>query len=56
MKFGVRQIITITRVTHVQRDFWIRSLMKQLLTKYQIFTKLPEISHIHKNYNFVSII
>ena len=25
---------------------------KQLLTKYQIFKKLPQISHIHKNHNF----
>ena len=24
-------------------------LIKQLLTKYQIFTKFPRISHIHKN-------
>ena len=29
--------------------------MKQLLTKYQIFTKLPQVSHIHKNRDFESI-
>ena len=29
--------------------------MKQLLTKYQIFTILPQISHFHKNCNFSSI-
>ena len=29
-----------------------RTLIKQLLTKYQFFTKLPQISHIHKNRNF----
>ena len=27
--------------------------MKQLLTKYQIFTKLPQISHIHTNHYFL---
>ena len=25
---------------------------KQLLTKYQIFKKMPEISHFHKNHIF----
>ena len=29
--------------------------MKQLLTKYQIFTILPQISHFHKYRNFSSI-
>ena len=29
---------------------------KQLLTNYQIFTKLPQIPHIHKKRNFVSFI
>ena len=33
----------------MQKDFEIRTLIKQLLTKYQIFTKLPQISHTHKN-------
>ena len=28
------------------------NLVKQLFTKYQILTKLPQISHIHKNRNF----
>ena len=28
----------------------------QLLTKYEIFKKLPQILHIHKNRNFFSII
>ena len=41
---------------YVQKDFQIRTLIKQLLIKYQIFTKLPQISHIHKNRNFLSII
>ena len=30
--------------------------MKQLLTKYQIFTILPQISHFHKNRNFFKYI
>ena len=38
------------------KDFLkIRALIKQLLTKYQIFTKLPQIPHIHINRNFSSI-
>ena len=41
---------------YVQKDFWIRTLIKQLLTKYQIFMKLPQISHIQKNRTFKSII
>ena len=32
---------------HVQKDF-------QLLTKYQIFAKLPQISHIYENHKFLS--
>ena len=35
--------------------FEIRNLFKQLLTKHQIFTKLPQIPHIHINRNFSSI-
>ena len=31
-------------------------LIKQLLTKYQILTKLPQISHIHKNRIFKMMI
>ena len=38
-----------------KRIFKIRPLIKQLLTKYQIFTILPQISHIHKYRNFSSI-
>ena len=50
------QIITIICVTHVQKiSFKIQASIKQLLTKYQIFTILPQISHFHKNRNFSSI-
>ena len=42
-------------VTHVQKNFQIWASIKQLLTKYQIFTKLPQIPHIHINRNFSSI-
>ena len=48
---GVLQITTIICVIYVQKNFKIRNLIKQLLTKYQIFTKLSQISHIHKNRN-----
>ena len=47
MKYGVRQKIIIKCITYVQKDFYIRTLIKQLLTKYQSFMKLPKISHIH---------
>ena len=40
----------------MQKDFQIQTLIKQLLTKYQIFTKLPQISHIYSYRNFLSII
>ena len=50
------QIITIICVTNVQQGFSIWTLIKQLLTKYQLFTKLPKILYIYKNRNFVSII
>ena len=58
MKYGVRQIITIIHVcvTHVQKNFQIQILIKQLFTKYQILTKLPQISHIQKNRHVLSII
>ena len=46
------QVITIVWVTNVQKDFQIRILIMQFLTKYQIFKKLPQISHIHKNVIF----
>ena len=36
----------------MQNNFEIRTSIKQLLTKYQIFTKLSQIPHIHINYNF----
>ena len=36
--------------------FKIRTLIKQLFTKFHRLTKLPQISHIHKNHNFSSII
>ena len=49
------QIITIICVTHVQKIFWIRASIKKLLTKYQIFMILPQISHFHKFRNFSSI-
>ena len=38
----MRQIITIIYVTYVQKNFYIRTLHKQLFTKYQILTKLPK--------------
>ena len=53
--FDVLQIITIICVTHVQKNFWIRASIKKSLTKYQIFTILPQISHFHKFRNFSSI-
>ena len=37
------------------KEFEIRASIKKLLTKYQIFTKLPQISHFHKFRNFLSI-
>ena len=55
MKCAVLQIIIIICVTHVQKIFKIQALIKQLLTKYQIFTILPQISHFHKYRNFSSI-
>ena len=39
----------------MQKNFWIRASIKKLLTKYQIFTILPQISHFHKFRNFSSI-
>ena len=50
---NVRQIIC---VTDVQKNVQISSLIKQLFTKYQFLTKLPQILHIHKNHYFFSII
>ena len=54
-KCAVLQIITIICVTHVQKNFQIQASIKQLLTKYQIFTILPQISHFHNDRNFSSI-
>ena len=34
------------------KDCQILALIKQLLTKYQIFTKLPQISHCYENNKF----
>ena len=55
-KCGVRWLNTIISVTYVEKDFYIRTLIRQLLTKYQFFKKLPQISHTHKNCKFKSII
>ena len=52
----VLQIILIICVTHVQKNFQIRASSKELLTKYQIFTKLPQIPHIHINRIFFKYI
>ena len=43
-------IITIICVTNCAKGFFETNFLikiKQLLTKYQIFTKLPQISHTH---------
>ena len=42
-------ILTLTLVTYVHKNFQIRTLIKQLLTKYAFFMKLPQISHTDKN-------
>ena len=52
-KMWCATIISLICVTYVQKDFYIRTLIKQFLTKYQIFFKLPHISHFHKNRNFL---
>ena len=56
MKCNVPQKIIIICVTHVQKDFYIQSLIKELLIKYQISKKLPQITHSQKNRDFLSII
>ena len=43
----MQQIITIICVKYVQKNFYIPTLIKQLFTKYQLFTKWPQISHSH---------
>ena len=35
-------------VAYEQRDIFFQTLIKQLLTKYQIFTKLPQIYNFYK--------
>ena len=58
-KWSVRQIITIMCAITVQKNFLIRTLLKQLswlLTKCQIFKKFSQISHFHKYRKFLSII
>ena len=40
----------------MQKNLKIRTLIKQLFTKYKFLTKLPQISHIYKNHKFSSII
>ena len=55
-KFAMRNIITVTLITCVQKNSRIRSLVEQLLVKYRLFKKLPQISHIHQNCIFKSII
>ena len=52
MIFCVWQRVTIICVKYVQKAFLIQIFIKQLLTKYHIFMKLPKIAHIHKNRNF----
>ena len=42
--YGEPQMITIICVTYGQNDFQIRTLIKQLLTKYQIFTNCPKFN------------
>ena len=41
--------------TGAKEFFLIQALIKQLLTKYQIFTILPKISHFQQYRNFSSI-
>ena len=38
-------------MSHIRAKGFL-DLIMHLLTKYQIFKKLPQISHIHKNHNF----
>ena len=54
--FAVQMIITLTQVTCVLQYSQIRTLIKQLLAKYRLSKKYPQISHIHKNFNFLGII
>ena len=40
----------ITKISHFNEN--ASNFTKQLLPKYHILTKMPQISHIHKNRNF----
>ena len=40
-------------INYVRKNFQIRTLIKKLFTKYRFLKKLPQISHIHKNRNFL---
>ena len=42
-------------LSHLGRITVLCFPLRQLLTKYQIFKILPQISHFHKNHNFSSI-
>ena len=42
--------------TYEQKNLYIRTLIKQLFTKYQVLMKLSQILYIHKNRNFKSIL
>ena len=48
-------IICVTLLTYVWKDSYIWTLIKQLLIKYQIFTKFY-CPKFHKNCNFLQII
>ena len=51
-KCGAWELITVIHATSVQKNFWIPTFIKQLLRKYQILKKSPQISDIHKNRTF----
>ena len=56
---GLLTLQTVVFVILYHKDFQIRILINKLLTKYQIFTKWPQISHKNKqtkNRNSLSII
>ena len=48
---GAHFVKRVNYVTDVQKDFQIRTLMKRSFTKYQFFTKWPQILHSHQNRN-----
>ena len=55
MKFAVKVDI-LQLYEQKQKNFQIGTLIKQLLTKHRFLKKSPQISHIHKNRIFKSII